>query len=97
MLDRLYVALRLERNDYPFIALVSPTFWVARTTDFHDEEFGLGFRVSASTLLKASYRQDRWHIDAGNQAFIRPGGRAFAAQLSQSFDVMNWVERARTR
>lgn len=97
---RLYVAARLGRNDYPFIQpFTTPggQFWVARKTDFHDEELGLGFRVSAGTLAKVTYRQDHWNVDGGNQAFVRPGGRAFAVQLSQSFDVMEWIDRARAR
>jgi hypothetical protein len=85
---RVFVALRLERNDYPFIRPVSPTFWVARKTDFHNEELGVGYRIGASTLVKVSYRQDLWHVDAGNAAFVRPGGRAFAVQLSQRFDLL---------
>lgn len=85
---RFFIAVRLERNDYPFIRPVSPTFWVARKTDFHNEELGLGYRFGASTLLKASYRQDLWHVDAGNAAFVRPGGRAVALQLSQRFDML---------
>ena len=97
---RLYVAARVGRNDYPFIQSINTPggqFWVARTTDFHDEEVGIGFRVSAGTLVKAAYRQDKWQVDAGNAAFVRPGGRAFAMQLSQTFDVMEWVDRARAR
>ena len=85
---RFFIAGRLERNDYPFVRPVSPTFWVARKTDFHNEEVGLGYRFGASTLLKASYRQDLWHVDAGNAAFVRPGGRAVALQLSQRFDIL---------
>ena len=85
---RFFAALRLERNDYPFIRPVSPTFWVARKTDFHNEELGVGYRIGASTLVKISYRQDLWHVDAGNAAFVRPGGRAFAVQLSQRFDLL---------
>ena len=93
---RFYAAARAERNDYPFI-MAGPTFWVARKTDFHDEEVGVGFRLTASTLAKASYRWDKWQVNASNQAFVRPGGHAFAVQLSQSFDVMDWVDRARAR
>jgi len=85
---RFFIAGRLERNDYPFISPVSPTFWVARKTDFHNEELGLGYRFGANTLLKASYRQDLWHVDAGNAAFVRPGGRAVAFQISQRFDIL---------
>lgn len=85
---RFFAAIRLERNDYPFIQPVSPTFWVARKTDFHNEEIGAGYRFGASTLLKVSYRQDLWHVDAGNAPFVRPGGRAFAMQLSRRLELL---------
>jgi hypothetical protein len=92
---RVFVAARLQRNDYPFIGWVDTGpgtgFWVARKTDFHDEEFGVGYRMTASTLIKASYHQDLWHVNASNQAFVRPGGRAFAVQLSQRFDMLNLI------
>ena len=76
---------------------VGPTVWVARRTDFRDHEFGIGFRPAAGTLLKASYRADWWTVTSANAAFVRPGGRAVAVQLSQQFDVMDWIERARVR
>ena len=93
---RLFAATRLERNDYPFIDNFGG-FWVARKTDFHNEEYGIGYRLSASTLVKASYRRDTWQVTASNDPFVNPGGRAFAFQLSQAFDVMDWVDRARLR
>lgn len=92
---RFFVATRLGRNDYPFINRVAPNTWVARNTDFHDEEFGVGVRLGAFTLFKASYRQDNWKVDAGNAPFVRPGGRAFAMQFSQQFDVVDLVTRKR--
>lgn len=93
---RLFVATRLERNDYPFIDAFGNN-WVGTKTDFHNEEYGVGFRVTASTLAKASYRTDAWHVNPSNSAFVLPGGHAFAFQLSQSFDVMDWIDRARLR
>jgi hypothetical protein len=92
---RLFIATRLERNDYPFIRPAAGGAWVARRTDFRNEEIGVGLRVTASSLVKASYRQDAWHLNDSNRAFIRPGGKAFALQLSQRFDVMSWFDRAR--
>ena len=94
---RLYAAVRLGRNDYPFIQPVSPTFWVARKTDFHDEEAGIGLRVSPSTIAKLSYRRDTWQVDPGNDPFVGPGGRAVAVQLSHSYDIGRWMERSRLR
>jgi hypothetical protein len=90
---RFFVATRLERNDYPFIRPAGGGSWVARRTDFHNEEFGIGFRLTASALLKASYRQDAWHLNDSNRAFLGPGGKAFALQYSQRFDVMSWFDR----
>ena len=94
---RLFFASRFERNDYPFIRPVGPAAWVARRTDFHNEEFGIGYRFGAATLVKASYRQDRWKVNGDNAAFVRPGGRAFALQLSQQLDIAEWIDRARVR
>jgi hypothetical protein len=92
---RVFIATRFQRNDYPFIGWVETGpgtgFWVARKTDFHDEEFGIGYRLTKTTLIKASYHQDLWHVNASNQQFVRPGGKAFAAQLSQSFDLLNLI------
>lgn len=94
---RLFVAVRSEMNHYPFIRPVGTTLWIARRTDFSDWEGGVGFRATESTLFKASYRADNWVVTAANAAFVRPGGRALAVQLSQSFDVMDWVSAVRTR
>ena len=97
VLPRLFVAGRFERNDYPFIAAFGPTTWVSNTTAFNTGEVGAGVRLTASTLLKTTYRLDRWHVTPANQAFIRPGGHAFALQLSQSYDVLDWLDRVRMR
>jgi hypothetical protein len=94
---RLYAAIRFGRNDYGFIQPVSPTFWVARKTDFHDEELGIGLRIAPSTLAKLSYRRDTWQVDSGNDPFVGPGGRAVAVQLSHSYDIIRWMERSRLR
>jgi hypothetical protein len=91
---RLFAAARLERNDYPFIENFG-FGWVTTRTDFHDQEIGAGYRLTASTLLKASYRWDKWHVNAGNAFFVRPGGRALAVQLSQAFDVIETIDRIR--
>jgi hypothetical protein len=94
---RLFIATRLERNDYPFIQYFpfNGGFWVATRTDFHDQEYGIGYRVTANTMLKASYRHDTWHVNDSNRSAIGPGGRAIAVQLSQSFDVIDWIDRVR--
>jgi hypothetical protein len=94
---RLYAAVRRERNKYPFIRPSGADGWNARTTDFTNTEGGVGFRLTASTLLKASYRGDDWVVTPANESFVRPGGRAFAVQVSQAFDVVAIVERGRRR
>jgi hypothetical protein len=92
---RFFVAARAERNKYPFIhptAIVAA--YTARLIDFVDGEAGVGYRLTASTLLKASVRTDRWWTH-GVAGFRGTGGRALAMQLSQAFDVMDWLRPTR--
>jgi hypothetical protein len=96
---RFFIAGRAERNKYPFIrpttATALPTAtWAARLTDFVDGEVGGGYRLSATTLLKASIRGDRWWVRE-SPAFRGLGGHAVAFQLSKSFDVVDWFDRNR--
>lgn len=92
---RLYVAARAERNLYPFIQpLDDVDDWIATSTDLRDLEAGLGFRPSADQLVKISWRRDNWVVD-GALRDILPNGYAVAMQLSQSFDVMDVVDRVR--
>ncbi|HXT17690.1 MAG TPA: hypothetical protein VN706_18775 [Gemmatimonadaceae bacterium] len=86
---RLFVAARVERNDYPFIHEGNGSGWTARLTDFVDGEGGLGYRVTASSIVKATFRSDRWWSHS------YPDGQAFAMQWSQAFDVMDWVDRVK--
>jgi hypothetical protein len=91
---QLFLAARGEVNQYPFIASFTPTTWVSRQTSFRDVEAGLGFRVTESTLVKATFRVDNWDVTSDNSAFVRPGGRAFGVQVSQAFDVMRMMARS---
>jgi hypothetical protein len=96
---RFFIAGRAERNKYPFIRPTSATAlptatWAARLTDFVDGEVGGGYRLSATTLLKASIRGDRWWVRE-SPAFRGLGGHAVAFQLSKSFDVVDWFDRNR--
>jgi len=50
-------------------------------------EAGLGYRLTARTLLKASVRSDRWDVPPEMRSFLG-NGTALALQLSQSFDVV---------
>jgi hypothetical protein len=86
---RWFAAGRVEHNAYPFIAAFGPV-WTASVTTFNDVELGIGYRFSASLLAKVSWRADRWQRTPSQYAFIGPGGRAFAVQVSQSFDVLDW-------
>ncbi len=91
---RFFLAARGERNKYPFIRAATVVFapYADRLTDFVDGEFGAGYRVSTSTLIKASVREDRWWVKPG-QGFKGPGGHALAIQISQAFDLMDLVDR----
>ena len=95
---RLYAAARAERNDYPFIEQQADSAgnasYFATTTDLRDIEAGLGFRPAASQLVKVTLRRDSWHV-APFLRDILPNGYAVALQFSQSFDVMDLVDRAR--
>ena len=91
---RLFVATRLERNDYPFIRAFGST-WASRLTDFVDGE--LGVRVPA---VGGDAAQDVGACrslvgGAGRERVQGQGGPAFAMQVSQSFDLTGWFERAR--
>jgi hypothetical protein len=93
---RFFLAVRGERNKYPFIRASATTgiAYAARLTDFVDGEFGGGYRVSRSTLIKASVRGDRWWVRAGG-GFRGTGGHAIALQISQAFDLAEMLERPR--
>jgi hypothetical protein len=88
---RFFAAVRVERNDYPFIHVGSGTGWTAKLTDFVDGETGVGYRVTSSSIVKASVRADRWWTRNAVD------GHAVAMQWSQAFDVMNWLDRERLR
>jgi hypothetical protein len=97
---RFFIAGRVERNKYPFIRPTTATAaataaWAARLTDFVDGEFGGGYRLSASTLLKSSIRSDRWWVRQSATGFRGQGGYALALQVSQAFDVVDWFDRNR--
>lgn len=85
---RIYVAARVERNDYPYIMPLDGTTWIADKSDFTDVEAGAGLRLAASTLLKLSVRADHW-VPNPNPFAPQTGGRALAMQLSRTFDVLD--------
>ena len=92
---RLFSALRVESNAYPYLKPVG-TRWPASTVKVADAELGLGLRLGAASTLKLSYRRDRWQA-APTARLPFPDGHALAIQLSSGFDVLDAIERARTR
>jgi len=91
---RLFTALRLEANDYPYIAPISSSFWIAQNAQFRDLEIGLGWRFSRGLLVKGSYRFDRWRVDESLRPLL-PDGHAVALQISYAFDVLSWFDAPR--
>jgi len=91
---RLFGAVRVERNDYPYIMPFNDFAWIADKSDFTDVEVGGGFRLTSSTLLKLSVRADHW-VPNPNPFAPQSSGRALAMQLSQTFDVMELATRRR--
>lgn len=89
---RFFVAARAEENDYPFI-LPTGGGWFTVQADVRNVEGGGGFRLTSSTLLKATVRRS-WRRRSGRG--FAPDGHALAIQLSQAFDVVGLIERARS-
>ncbi len=79
---RLFTAARVERNLYAFVRPTGGGNWTARATDFVNTEVGVGFRITARTLVKTSVRWDDWEIAPAQAAFLGEGW-AVALQLSQ--------------
>ena len=93
---RFFVATRVERNDYPFISPVTPTFWVANRVIVSDAEIGGGFRATSSTLLKLSLRMDHWTPNVNPQA-PHDNGYAVVMQWSQMVDFVELVRGLQQR
>ena len=93
---RFFMALRFERNDYPFIRPVNSTSinWIANSITFNDTEIGAGYRPTASTLLKLTVRADHWTPNANPNA-PHDNGYAVAFQLSQFLDFVELATRKR--
>ena len=91
---RLYGALRLEENEYPYIMPIYGTTWIASDATVGDAEAGVGYRISRDLLVKVSYRRDRWVAAPAVRPFVPPGS-ALAAQVTYRFDVKDFVPPAR--
>jgi len=84
---RVFVAARVEANDYVFVLPINQFFWVGNPRMVQDVEVGAGYRFGATTLLKASYRRDRWPDPDPPAGPAFPDGYAWAVQFSHMFDV----------
>jgi hypothetical protein len=91
---RFFTAVRLERNDYPFITPAGGSTWMVRRVDSYNGEVGLGLRPSARTLIKATYRRGWYDVTPDLRAAL-PNGHALALQVSCDTDIKGWFERKR--
>lgn len=90
---RLYAAVRVERNDYPYIQ-VDDGEWDATSADVRDVEAAIGFRPASHQVVKLSWRRDAWRVAPEQRPYL-PDGYAVALQFSQTFDLLAIVERAK--
>ena len=91
---RLFIASRVERNEYAYIEPMSNVAWTASPTNMYNGEVGAGYRFNQSTLLKASVRADRWQVPPYLRSTL-PNGAAFALQISRAFTVFDAALSAR--
>lgn len=89
---RLFAALRAGQNDYPYIAPIYGTTWIASSARVADLEVGIGYRVLPDLLVKASYRRDRWWVPEGLESML-PAGHSFALAASWRFDIGDALTR----
>lgn len=82
---RVFTAVRLERNRYPFIRPKIGGLWTAADASFYNLEVGAAYRLTRETLAKVSVERDDW--------VNRPGGHAVSLQLSRQFDIASWFGR----
>jgi len=90
---RFFAAMRVEKNDYPYI-MPFGSFWVANNSELFDVEAGAGYRLAAGAVLKVAYRRDYWNVQDSRKSMF-PNGHSVAAQLTYSFNVNSWLERPR--
>lgn len=92
---RVFSAVRLEENDYPYLRPFSAV-WGAKQVRVSNGEVGLGYRIGAEQTLKVTYRRDHWEL-APTPGVLLPDGHSIAVQLTTAFDVLEGVERIRSR
>ena len=90
---RLFGALRVGQNDYPYIAPIYGTTWIDGNSRVADVEAGVGVNVVPGLIVKASYRRDKWWVPAGLESLL-PNGHAFAVAASWKFDLRDMVQSA---
>ncbi|HUD72861.1 MAG TPA: hypothetical protein VMQ62_12955 [Dongiaceae bacterium] len=88
---RLYAALRVGQNDYPYIMPIYGTTWIASNSRVADVEAGVGVNVLPGLIVKASYRRDKWWVPTGLESLL-PAGHAFAVAASWKFDLRDLVQ-----
>ena len=91
---RFFVASRVERNEYAYIEPESDVAWIASPTNMYNGELGVGYRLNAQTLVKASVRADSWRVPPYLRSML-PNGTAFALQISRAFTVFDAALDAR--
>ena len=89
---RVYLAARVQRNDYPYIAERGDGGWIAVRSAFTEAEIAGGYRFGPSTLGKLALRRDRW-TPSPNPGAPQANGYALVTQLSQAFDVVELLRR----
>ena len=89
---RLFVATRLERNRYAFVAPAKGGAWRGSSRTQYNGELGVGYRLSPDFLLKSSIRLDQWP-GPSPATFALPDGYAFAIQLSYRADLLGVFAR----
>jgi hypothetical protein len=92
---RIFAATRVEENDYPYLRPFG-AFWSANDVRVTNGEVGLGYRLGAAQTFKVSYRRDHWQLAPTPGVFL-PDGHSVAAQLTTAFDVLELLDRMRTR
>jgi len=87
---RWFSAVRVEGSRAVYLRPPEPGDWNAYDVNVRAAEIGLGWRLSADTVVKASWRGDRFRVEEAYAPYF-PHGHAFAILLAQSFDVRSWA------
>jgi len=90
---RIFTAARVERFRYAFIRGINTTTWIGVPTTQWNAEAGVGYRLSRSALVKASYRRDYWPGEVRPGSSPAPDGYALALQFSMLVDFGEMLAR----